>query len=232
MKNKFTSFLLVFVMLFSFAASVNAEEIAQAAVKGVQSDELFNSLKDEYDNGIVEMPISQENQEVIVYGHSICSADSGCDYTYQGVESSEVEELLASAVSCSDGSTSINYSLRASTAAAYKSSSYEYDHEVYWSEIYTVTCTSDGTLDIGDSGSDGSVDDDDSDDYVEQGGSSGSGSGSSGSGSGSGSGYESSTAEDNVDTGVETYYIILIVVAIVSYAIMKVVKKYNLFKNI
>ena len=82
-----------------------------------------------------------------------------------------------------------------------------------------------GSLDIGDSGSDGSVDDDDSDDYVEQG-------GSSGAGSGSGSGYESSTAEDNVDTGVETYYIILIVVAIVSYAIMKVVKKYNLFKNI
>lgn len=218
MKKLLTILLLVFVFqINAFAAATNATE----------DQEHFEELKSKYESGLSTARING-NGSVTIYGYSKCNGTS-CTYSYMDQSSSVTyTEILKKMVVCTGGETHIVFEKGASGGDFYKANNKaNYTGEVYWSEDYDVTCTTSGEeLDSSSGSSSGGS---------TSGGSSSSGSSSSGDssyGDSTGSDYSSSTPGDQEQMGVETYYIVLGIIGILTYGIMMLVKKYNLFKNV
>lgn len=205
MKKKIMLMIVIIISMFTFTNVVLAESLVVHS-----GDAGYDTFVSEY-NKFPSIQITTDNQPIEIYGYSRCTVAAGCSYSYQGVKNTNLEQLLAQSITCSNGSNKISYSPAASAVTDFKSADYKTDDEVYWREVYTVTCTSDGNVQVEDTSNTGTA------------------STTTRAASGTPS---SATGTDNVDTGVETYYVVLFVVAIVSYLLMRVIKKYNLFKSI
>ena len=176
-------------------------------------------MKNGYDNGRVNVNLkSGESNYITVYGKSNCSVSSGvCDYTYFGY--TKVEDYFTKHMVCANGETSIGFSSDKGNvaSAAYKGAwTGSEDVEAYWTEVYEVKCLtniSNNTL-----GSSTTLEN--------------SGTSSDGSGNVSGDFPSSDGTVENEDTGVFTYYVVLLVIALGSYVLLLMSKKHNLFKKI
>lgn len=219
MKNKIISIILIIISMFMININVYA---ANAGSSG-SGTSLYNELKSNYEKNKSSLIVTKISSSGIVtlYGYSSCNGTS-CSVNYMGV-SSKPEDALAKSVTCSNGEKYINYQNTGTGGATdfMEDNKAKLNGDAYWSVDYQVTCTTSNT---------GSSN-------VEL-----SNTSNSNSNSGSNttnntttttkSGYNTSTTTNNENTGVNTYFIVLGLVAIISYIFMLCVKKYNLFKNI
>lgn len=193
-----------------------------------------------------------------LYGKADCNNNSCSNIIYGASKNSSLDSAIANSVTCANGENNITYNVWNSGKDAFvkaNASSNITNGTSYWSEIIEITCTSSSKGDyvidlttkkgIGtkNNGAGGSTE---SDSSSSGSGSSSTGSGSSTTGSGSGtssgsgtgsssssgSGYNSSSTVNNESTGINTYFVVLGLVGLISYLFMMCVKKYNLFKNI
>ena len=215
-KNKL---LIILISMFIFNSNVFAATSAKA------NDANYSTLKTSYEKGIVQKTVSSENEMITIYGRSSCDS-TGCTYNYANNASyTSFEEVLKRTVKCSNGEQYIKYSTSYGDGGKdYKNSNpTNYEGEVYWSEDHFVSCTTSSTGSAGE-------------EIVQlpsTGGTSTGGTSTGGTSTGgTSSGYGSSTTTDPSATGVETYYIIIGIVGLITYGLMMTIKKYNLFKNI
>ncbi len=238
MYKKILMILIIIVGFISFKFDVFA--INTSAKQGETN---FDAFKSEFDKGIVQKNISSPSTEVVLYGKSECVSGGNCTYQYQGVNVGDSHEVvLGKMIRCANGETSIDAQDGGSGGVAYKGSNSEnYNGTVYWTETYYVTCISnqnnnsigvndntsnnstnnnDTTTDTNTSNNTSNQTDDDIQDSTDD------------TDDNEDSNYNSSSTEESPKTGVTTYYIILILVALVTYLIMLVIKKFNLFQKI
>lgn len=197
--------LIILISIMCFTLNVNA-----ANTIAFEGQSNFNTLKAQYNKGIQKTSINSTGT-VTLYGYSDCDS-SGCSYKYSNT-STDYKEVLKSSVTCTGGEKYIVYQPTGGADGYKDSNSADYTGEVYWSEDFDVTCKStseSGAIEISNTTTGG----------TNTGASS------------SGNGYSSSTTTDPSNTGVETYYIVLGIVGIITYVLMRTVKKHNLFKNI
>lgn len=193
----------IMISLVAVRLNVNA-----AATNAVPGQDEYNNLKSLYDNGITTTNISGSDW-VTIYGKSICDSNGSCKHYYVN-EINDFKTVLRKSVKCSNGEKYIAY---APQIASGKNDSYTdssntivKDATVYWSENIYVTCTSDNE--------NGAI-------QVEQEVSNNTNVGNTNDGT-----------VDNPQTGVNTYFAVLGIVAIISYGFMVLTKKFNLFKKI
>lgn len=200
--------LFILIMMFVFVANANATN--STAFPG--SDD-YSTFEANYKKGIQPVTINSRGQ-VTLYGYSNCQSGS-CTYKYSNT-SPDFKEVLAQTVKCAGGEKDIAYS-DSGGGDGYKNDNKEnYIGEVYWTADFDVVCTSTpgaGTIQIQQT-----VNND--------------GSGSSLGSGGSGSDYGSSSNIQQDSYGVETYYVILVIVGILTYLLTIVIKKQNLFKKV
>lgn len=196
-----------------------------AASSAYPGQSLYESLKSSYNSFKDNLPnvtaSSSTSKTVTLYGRSICStSNSSCDYNYAGYSvNDDQKDVLNDIVTCANGEKYIIYQFMGSgkedymddNKAGYDSGTSE--NAVYWSEDYSVQCSNNNTTSSGE--------------VIENTNTSNQGNSSTG-----GNDYNSSTTVPPEATGVETYYIILGIVGILTYGLMTIVKKYNLFKKI
>ena len=212
--------LFIMLMMFGFTINVNA---ANKVVK--PEDNEFNSYKTQYEKGIQKSTINGSGI-ITLYGYSSCQTGS-CTYKYANTNQ-DFKEVLKQAVVCSGGekyteifygtfiSGGEKYIIYQTTGGAdgYKSSnSANYSGEVYWSEDFSITCTNtstSSTVTLNNSTAQPTTQ----------------------ASNGSGDYGSSGGTTTNEDQGVETYYIILGIVGIITYLLTIVVKKQNLFKKV
>lgn len=214
-------FMFVLLMIFMFGLGLNVDAANEVATEDSSN---YSSLQTQYNKGVQTTTINGSGT-VTLYGYSSCTS-SGCDYTY-AKKSSDFKEVLRTSVVCSGGEGYITYQVTGGADGYKTSNSAGYTGNAYWSEDFIVTCTNDSTsgnvekLENSNAGNNGGSTNEDN-----------SNGGNTNSGTSSGSEYDSSSTVDSEETGVETYYIVLGIVAIITYVSMVVIKKYNLFKNI
>ena len=195
---------------------INIHVFAEISVGGATEEQsTFSKYKSEFNNP--KQQTINDSGFAVVNGHSVCSGSS-CTVSYSsynGSTSSDFRDALKSNVVCSNGEKYITYQeSETSGGAGWKTdNSAQYTGEAYWTESYYVTCTTSG------SGSSTvalkfTLDD------------------SSSSSSSSSNNYGTSSTVNQEQTGVESYFIVLALVALVSYVLMLCVKKFNLFKSI
>lgn len=142
------------------------------------------------------------NDWVTVYGKAVCNGTS-CSISY--ANSLNLEKVLSKSVKCSNGEKYINYTLGSTGNSPYVEEGEKINGTGYFSEEYYVTCTSDngnGAIQVEQEVS-SNTNVDTNDGTV-----------------------------DNPQTGVNTYFVVLGIVAIISYGFMVLTKKFNLFKKI
>lgn len=207
MKRKF----LVSVLMISIVGIKLNVNAANAYVTS-SSDSDYNTLKSGYEAGITKTNISSSNT-VTLYGTSNCNGSS-CTYNYVGNNSS-FETVLSKSVVCTNGEKYISYQSTGEGGKKDFMTDNKAGHTgvVYWSEDYYVTCTSN------DSGSTTVTLENTANSTVDD-------------SSNTNNNYNSSSTVKNEQTGVNTYFIILGLVAVISYVFMIFVKKFNLFKKI
>lgn len=199
-----------------------------AAVEGSDN---YNEFKEAYETN--QKITLDSSGDVTIYGKAVCTKDpKSCSVTYQG-DNSKYEDSLASSVVCSNGAAYIRYQDRGSGGVSYNATNdADYEGTVYFTNTYYVTCTNisygSSTVPLAEEKTEPTTSPSTGDSST----SNPSGSTGSSSGTTSGSDYQSSTTEKSPQTGITTYYIILAIVAIISYSIMLIVKKFNLFKKI
>ena len=225
--KKILNIIIITICMFGFGVNVFA---ASTCIEDSQSSSFsstYNDLKSNYENGGKKYTINGSGL-IDIFGRT----DSSNNKTYSGGKS-DVNNVISSVVTCSGGEKYIKVSIVSIASKDCKNSS-------YWSDQYSVTCTNNSTS------TDNSTVIDKSTGNVVSGGNNSSGSGSSstesgsgtssgsgtGSSSSSGSGYNSSSTVNNESTGINTYFVVLGLVGVISYIFMMCVKKYNLFKNI
>lgn len=217
--------LILCLMVLTFIGirlNVSADEAATYATPSDNNYSEMQSLYNKYNNGGKISVIGE--QIVTIYGRSICSGNS-CTYNYAGLNvGQDFTSALSKTVTCSNGINKISYSsINASAKNDFlDKNEAKVNGTVYWSEQYHVTCTNNGSIEVekeqeapNNGGNVGATDVDNN-----QGGNT------------SGGEYNTSTPEENPGTGVSTYFVVLGLVAIVSYICMILVKKHNLFKKI
>lgn len=204
--------LIILISIMCFTLNVNA-----AGTVAEEGSENFNNLKTQYNKGIQTIEVNG-NEIITLYGYSKCDG-STCTYKYANA-STDYKEVLKSSITCTGGEKYIVYQSAGSVDGYKESNNKKYTGEVYWSEEFSVTCTNTSTTGAITLSTDSSNT-----------GSSTTGTSNTGSSS-SGNGYSSSTTTENPKQGVETYYIVLGIVGIITYVLMRTVKKHNLFKNI
>ena len=234
--KKILSIAIITICMFGFGVNVFAAstciEDSQASNSSFAST--YNDLKSNYENGGKKETISGSGL-IDIFGRT----DSSGNKTYAGGKI-DVNSIISNLVTCSGGEKYIKISIVGIASKGCSNSS-------YWSDQYSVTCTNNSTS------TDNSTVIDKSTGNVVSGGNNSSGSGSSSTGSGSsttgsgsgtnsgsgtgsssssGSGYNSSSTVNNESTGINTYFVVLGLVGVISYIFMMCVKKYNLFKNI
>lgn len=205
--KKIMLFVISFIM-FSFTINVNA--ISTAAKEG---EDNYDSLLAEYNKGIQKINVTG-TQTITLYGFSECSS-SGCSYTYSKT-SNDFKEVLKKTIICNNGEKYIKYQDMKNSNIFYKSG-LENDQRVTgkiaWSEDFSITCTNSQTPEAV------QVDNPTS-------------SGGTSSGGSNIDNITSAGTTTNEDQGVETYYIILGIVGIITYFLTIIVKKQNLFKKV
>ena len=214
------SLIKVFLTLIcTLCFSLNVFAASTPYVEGVGEDEY--GLKTKY-NSFKKTTVSEENTTVTLYGKSVCDG-SKCTLTYSASNNSSYKDALAKAVTCSNGEKNITYQFTGSSNNDIKENNNDkLDGTAYWDEDYSVSCTTESSgsyvVNLSDDSSSSN--------------SSSSSTTTTGESQGSTSDYSSSSTVSNEKTGVNTYFVVLGVVAIISYSFMICVKKFNLFKNI
>ena len=169
-------------------------------------DPNFEDYKSQYQKGLTTITItSGSNQIVSIPGYSSCDS-TGCSYKYMNY-STDYKEVLKNIIKCSGGEKYINIQQAGSVDGFKSDNKANYVGEVYWLEEFGVNCTSSSSssaITLNTQSSGGSTTGD----------------------------YSSSNTTTNPNQGVETYYIILGLVGVISYFGMIVTKKFNLFKNV
>ena len=142
------------------------------------------------------------NDWVTVYGKAVCNGTT-CSISY--TNSLNLEKVLSKSVKCSNGEKYITYTLGSTGNSPYVEEGEKINGTGYFSEEYYVTCTSDngnGSVQLENQVSNNTN-----------------------------VGTNDGTV-DNPQTGVNTYFVVLGIVAIISYGFMVLTKKFNLFKKI
>ena len=191
-------------------ASINVHVNAANSYATSSSDATYNTLVSGYNNNKITKTSISTSGTVTLFGYSNCNGTS-CTYHYAG-NITTFEEALKKSVVCTGGEKYISYQ---STGEGGKKdfmtdNKAAHNGDVYWSEDYYVTCTSnsgENTVQL-----ENTVDTN-TDVTIEQ-------------------DYNSSTTVKNEQTGVNTYFVVLGIVAIISYGFMVLTKKFNLFKKI
>lgn len=225
MKKGIINIVLIVISMFMININVYAANAGSSAA----GTTLYNELKSNYDKNKSSLSKTSINNSgmVTLYGYSSCNGSS-CSINYMGI-SSKVEEALAQVVTCSNGEKFINYQNTGTGGATdfMEDNKAELNGDAYWSVDYQVTCT---TTNTGSSNVELSNTSNSS---------TNSGSNTTNNGSNIASSttttntnYNTSSTTNNENTGVNTYFVVLGLVAIISYVFMLCVKKYNLFKNI
>lgn len=199
--------LLIMLVMFTFTLNVSA---ANKVVKQGETD--FSSFKAQYEKGIQKTNISTSGT-ITLYGYSSCQTGS-CTFKYTNT-SQDFKEVLKQAVVCTGGENHIIYQTTGGADGYKASNSENYVGEVYWSEDFSITCTntsSSSTITLNNSPEQPTTDSNNT--------------------GGSNGNYTSSTTTNNESQGVETYYIILGIVGILTYLLTILVKKQNLFKKV
>lgn len=186
----------------------------------------WNELESNYKKGIITENITG-TKYVLLYGKSVCNGSS-CTNTYANSSSYTFKDVLSRSIKCSNGEKNINYQY----IGGGKITTSSENTTAYWTEEYKVECTStesgetviklNNDTNSSNSNSSSSSDDNSSNnstttDKTTQ---------------TNNSNYNSSSTVNNEKTGINTYFIVLALVAVISYIFMLCVKKYNLFKNI
>ena len=142
------------------------------------------------------------NDWVTVYGKAVCNGTT-CSISY--ANSLNLEKVLSKSGNCANGEKYINYTLGSTGNSPYVEEGEKISGTGYFSEEYYVTCTSDngnGSVQLENQVSNNTN-----------------------------VGTNDGTV-DNPQTGVNTYFVVLGIVAIISYSFMLLTKKFNLFKKI
>ena len=219
MKKRIINVVLIVISMFM----ININVYAANAGSSDAGTTLYNELKSNYDKNKSSLSKTSINGSgmITLYGYSSCNGSS-CSINYMGV-SSKVEEALAKAVTCSNGEKYINYQNTGTGGATdfMEDNKAKLNGDAYWSVDYQVTCTTTntGSSNVELSNTSNSSTGSDSDTTI-------------GSTTTTNTNYNTSTTTNNENTGVNTYFVVLGLVAIISYIFMLCVKKYNLFKNI
>jgi len=195
--------MLFIVMFLMITINVNA---ANKVVK--PEDNEFSSFRSQYQNGIQKSTINGSGT-ITLYGYSSCQTGS-CTFKYANT-SQDFKEVLKQAVTCSNGEKYIIYQTTGGADGYKASNSENYVGEVYWSEDFSITCTNTATsstvtlnnTNVQPTTQPSNID-----------------------------GITSAGTTTNENQGVETYYIILGIVGIVTYLLTIVIKKQNLFKKV
>ena len=221
---KIRSIFIALLMIFTFTFSINVfaqDEIGYSYRNSITGDEEddFSLYKSKYESAYNNRQTVNGRDYVTIYGHSECNGSS-CTYSYArygGTTTSDFKEALKSNVICSNNEAALKPQLAGSGGDDFKTTpSDSFSGEVYWTENYYVECTNDtsGSSTVvftissnSDSGSNNYSNSDSSD-------------------------YDTSSTTDNKETGVESYFIVLTVIAFASYLLMMGAKKFNLFKKI
>lgn len=226
MKKRIFNIILLIVSMFM----ININVYAANAGSSEAGTTLYNELKSNYDKNKSSLSKTSINGSgmVTLYGYSSCNGSS-CSINYMGI-SSKVEEALAKAVTCSNGEKYINYQNTGTGGATdfMEDNKAELNGDAYWSVDYQVTCT---TTNTGSS----NVELSNTSNSSTNSGSNTTNNGSNSTASSTtttNTNYNTSSTTNNENTGVNTYFVVLGLVAIISYVFMLCVKKYNLFKNI
>ena len=192
------------IMLFIMLIMLGFTINVNASNKVVKPEESeFSSYKAQYDKGIQKSTINGSGI-ITLYGYSSCRTGS-CSYKYANTNQ-DFKEVLKQAVVCSGGEKYIIYQTTGGADGYKTSNSANYSGEVYWSEDFSITCTdtsSSSTIPLNNSNEIKTT--------------------------------QPITSADPInpeDTGVETYYIILGIVGLITYLLTIVVKKQNLFKKV
>jgi len=220
MKNKLSIIIVFLISFMIIGLKVNA---AGVFIPGQEPD--YTEYKNKYNAGISKISINSTG-DVTIYGKSTCDGTSCKNEYVKGIDN--YEKVLQQAVTCTNGEKYITAKEdgtgRANPLIYSDSANTKILNGIaYWSEDYTVTCVKNSTdaekvITITPAPSTGNT--------------SNNGTSNSGTSNGGSSDYDSSTTVDSSQTGVSTYFIVLGVIAILSYGLMYTVKKYNLFKNI
>lgn len=229
--KKITLYLLILISIFCININVFAESTnATKTDDGIYDDETkYNELKKYFDNGIKTQNITK-NGYVKIYGKSDCDS-TGCDHEYIG-GTTDLKTVLTKTVVCTNGEKYIIYQQASSgQMVSYKETTGDaLVGTAYWDEVYDITCTNESGINTIPSNTSNNT----SNTGTNTGNNNSSNEGTNaGNNNGSSSeGYNSSTTTPNPNQGVETYYIILAVVAVISYFVVFMIKKYNLFKKV
>lgn len=198
--------ILSIIMMGLVAARINVK----AATNAAPGDDKYSTLQSSYNAGITTTKISNSDW-VTIYGKSVCDSNGSCVNSYvDGIK--DRETVLTKSITCTNGQKYITYDTNVSSGksdtGAYTDASGNAvkSATVYWSEDIYVTCT-------------------DTNSGIP------SNTGNTNVGNNNAGSTNDGTVE-NPQTGVNTYFVVLGIVAVVSYGFMILVKKFNLFKKI
>ncbi len=206
MKKKIFILSLLMIGLASINLNVNAANSYATS----SSDATYNALVSGYNSNKITKTSISTSGTVTLFGYSNCNGTS-CTYHYAG-NISTFEVALSKSVVCTGGEKYISYQ---STGEGGKKdfmtdNKAAHNGEVYWSEDYYVTCTSsngENTTQL-----ENTVD--------------------TNVGTNVGNQYNSADPGEQKEYGVNTYFTVLGLIAIISYGFMLFAKKFNLFKKI
>ena len=235
--KKVLSLLITIISCLGLVINVSADTLITNATSS--EDPNYNTLKSGFDKGIQTTNIST-SEWVTLYGKSTCNG-STCTLEYAG-QYSNFEDVLKRSVVCTNGETNITYQSGSSGKTQYaESNEAKFNGTVYWNEQYYVTCTktSDGNSTIilenennnnnNNSNNDNNLNNDSNNDNTNN---NNNNNGTSNEDNTNNDEYNSATTVDPSETGVTTYFVVLSIVAIISYVVMMFIKKYNLFKSV
>lgn len=196
-------FIMCLLMIGLVAFSLDVKAEATNADPG---DDNYSTLQSAYNNGIVNNNVSGSGT-VTIYGKAECNGSS-CTISYvEGI--TDIKSVLKQSVVCTDGKQYIDYTALSQGSAQYVEGDSFPNGTSYFSDEFYVTCVESGAVNL--------------ENTVEQ----ETNTGNSNSGQ-----YGDATTVENEQTGVNTYFIVLGLVAVISYGFMVFVKKFNLFKKI
>lgn len=210
----------LFIVSSLFAINVNAasspaycEHDLSQSCSNPTSD--YTSKKSSFESGLKKYNITSSDT-ITLYGKSECNGTS-CSLSYAD-RITDFEEAIAKSVTCTNGEKYVTYQNAGGGKSDYNTTNTaKLTGTAYWDEDYLITCTtnSTGTSTI-------SIDETTNSNNTNT---------NTGNTS-TNNGYDSSTTVDSENTGVSTYFVVLGLVAIISYSFMLSVKKFNLFKKI
>jgi len=194
--------LILSVIMMSLVAA--RLNVNAAATNADPGDENYSTLQSNYTNGITTTTVNG-NDWVTVYGKAVCNGTS-CSISY--ANSLNLEKVLSKSVKCSNGEKYITYTLGSTGNSPYVEEGEKINGTGYFSEEYYVTCLASeeaGAVQLENQVSNNTN---------------------------AGNDYNSADQGEQEELGVNTYFVVLGIVAIISYSFILLTKKFNLFKKI